>query len=1148
MDIARHVIETYINDTPNLMVRHHIDSFNDFLTTKIPNYIRNSNPIKLSLEDGREIRIFIGGEAGNVTFSPPKSEEFSVLPHSCRLENKTYAFDIQADIEVQYIYEKDKDTQTFKNVLLGQIPLLLKSSLCYLRGLTSEQLYDVNECKLELGGYFIIGGQERVLLIQESLGANMFTAKKRIQGPSPEQIRTRSEKETKEILSKNQKENKFEYICGISCESEDGTLKGRHLLVIPPENKRESDPQKIAKEKDFSNFSNERVATIYLPGFDNEIPLISVFYALGFTTDQAIYDVTFAGIDERTMYDTLFAELILSHDKYLAREILKEDDQQQDMNLLFLRRQTRTRSDGAVFSNLYSKLFSHCEKRDESTASVYKRKGFLLGHMFKMAMDVALGAENTDRDHFRFKRLSASGELMFGEFRRIYNEISSTMKLQLDRRIEFEKQTYKGRELSSLIQEENLPIYWKSYIFLSEFEKSFKGSWNGENGVAQVLSRISYMGSISHLRRINLMMDKETKQVAPRKLHSSSWGYTCPVDNPDGKNIGLIKSLSLFASISTATSIQDLKSKLSYIDITSVNPSHYNSSWTKLFLNSDLIGVIKNTETFHLNLVQLRRESKIPKTVSLTWNILENTYEIFCGAGRPYRYIYQENVKPELIRSLKSWESMKKYMDFIDPAETETVKLSMESFSSLPSEIHGTTIFSPSASIIPFIDHNQAPRNMFACQQVKQTCSWYSTAFDKRFDKDSKMHMHNVQRPICQTWTTHKILGECLSYGENIFVAIAIYGGYNQEDSVILNQAAVDRGQFYLTYYHSYDEQESIIDPATQEHTVIANLTQDSKYRETVERMQGKEYGYLDSEGIIKVGSPVLSDTVLIGMVSPKTNDAGHILGYKDISILPKKGERGRVDAIAKYTTPEGLRGIKIRISESRKPIIGDKFGSRHGQKGTVGILLPEEDMPCTAEGLRPDMIINPHALPSRMTIGQFLECMSSNIGLHLGSYIDGTPFTTQKRIGDTKDILVQLGYHPYGNQFLYNGQSGELIQSEIFLGPTFYQRFKHMVEDKINYRSTGPRTLLTHQPLEGRANDGGLRIGEMERDALLSHGTSHFLQESMMKRSDEHTFLYNKETGVLDYGEDSGQRTMPYSAGLFVKELESMHFQISFS
>lgn len=206
--------------------------------------------------------------------------------------------------------------------------------------------------------------------------------------------------------------------------------------------------------------------------------------------------------------------------------------------------------------------------------------------------------------------------------------------------------------------------------------------------------------------------------------------------------------------------------------------------------------------------------------------------------------------------------------------------------------------------------------------------------------------------------------------------------------------------------------------------------------------------------------------------------------------------------------------------------------------------------MPVTKDGLRPDLIINPHALPSRMTIGQFLEGMSSKIAVELGTTIDGTAFSTQQRLGDTKEALIQLGYHPYGNEFLYNGMNGELIEAEIFMGPTYYQRFKHMVEDKINYRSTGPRTLLTHQPLEGRANDGGLRIGEMERDSLISHGISSFLHESMMLRSDAHEFLFQPETGLLDANPEYPTSTvdMPYTMGLFIHEIESMHIQVKLS
>jgi DNA-directed RNA polymerase II subunit RPB2 len=211
---------------------------------------------------------------------------------------------------------------------------------------------------------------------------------------------------------------------------------------------------------------------------------------------------------------------------------------------------------------------------------------------------------------------------------------------------------------------------------------------------------------------------------------------------------------------------------------------------------------------------------------------------------------------------------------------------------------------------------------------------------------------------------------------------------------------------------------------------------------------------------------------------------------------------------------------------------------------------IPEEDMPTTKDGLRPDIIINPHALPSRMTIGQFLEGMSGKVATHLGVTVDGTAFNTEYRIADTKEILTQLGYHPYGNEFLYNGMNGEFIEAEIFMGPTYYQRFKHMVEDKINYRSTGPRTLLTHQPLEGRANDGGLRIGEMERDSLIAHGISGFLQESMMLRSDAHKFLFQPETGRLDSDPDYPVSTveMPYAMGLFLHEVESLHIQVKLS
>jgi DNA-directed RNA polymerase II subunit RPB2 len=1157
--MARHVITTFLKDTLNPMVRHHLDSYSDFLDIKIPRFIQAMNPFKRSLEDGRQIRIFVGGKDGKVKYvSPVDEEDIAILPHACRLENKTYTFEIRADILVEYEYPDEVQSKTFNDILIGRIPLLLKSSICYLRPMSPDQLYDAGECRFELGGYFIINGQERVLLTQESLGSNMFYAKKRIEPPSADEVRTRSEKELKSIMVGATKENKFEFIAGIYSESEDGTRRVGHLLKIPPKNKVQNDSGIIGKTSDYGSFSTNRLATMQLPGFDNPVPLVSLFYALGFTSDQDIYDIVLAGVRERSLYDSLFAELILSHEKYVASEMAKQEDQTLDANLLFLRRQTRTRSNGAVYTNLYSSLFPHCELNEkESVPAFYRRKAYLLGHMLRMTMDVEIGnTEDSDRDHFRFKRLQASGDLCFNEFRRIYKEVGNKMLLELDRRVEFEKETYKGKNLTNLIQEEGIRnFYWKSYNFLNEFEKSFKGTWDKESGVAQVLSRFSYLGTIAHLRRINLKMDKETKQREPRRLHSSSWGIMCPIDNPDGKNVGMIKSLTLFSKLTTQSPISDVKALVldqpNTRTISVIHPSAWNPLWTKVFVNSDLVCVVlKDTESFHAALIRERRAGNIDKFVSLTWNRLDNEYLIQCDAGRPCRVIYREGTKLETIKACKSWEAIMKHMDYIDAQETECLRISMEPFHpEHPSEIHGSTLFSATGSVMPFTDHNQAPRNMFTCQQVKQACSWYNTAFNKRFDTIAT-HLHSPQQPLCQTWAASILGGGCVPFGENAIVAIAIYGGYNQEDSILINESALKRGMYLTSYYHSYDESESIIDPAAQTHTIFANVVTDPKYRETVSRKDGKNYDYLDADGVIKPGSEVTPSTILVGIVTPRTNSLGQVIGFVDSSVLPKRGQHGVIDAVYRYTTSEGLQGVKIRIVEVRDPVLGDKFGSRHGQKGTVGLRIREEDMPFTKDGLRPDLIINPHALPSRMTIGQFLEGMSSKVAVELGTIVDGTAFSTQQRIGDTKEILTQLGYHPYGNEFLYNGMNGEMIEAEIFMGPTYYQRFKHMVEDKINYRSTGPRTLLTHQPLEGRANDGGLRIGEMERDSLLAHGISNFLNESMTLRSDAHEFLFQPETGLLDANPEypTTMVPIPYSMGLFIHEIESMHIQVKLS
>lgn len=1167
MEVPRHVLHTYFRDNAFPLIQHHIDSYNAFLDVDIPTFIRAYNPIVLELDDKhvkeglrRFIRLYVGGKEGkNIRYASPVEEDGSaVTPNMCRLDNRTYSISLYGDLEFEFESSTKTQTKVMKDVFLGKIPLMLRSNRCYLSGIPGET---IGECKYELGGYFVVDGAERVLVTQEVLGNNMMSGGRR-KATSHDQELKETDTSKKEMALSGQlfrkrlagsimdvELDKKETYVTIKTVSEDGVLGPfPHFLTIPPNVRPKDDIGNVLLHP-----SNEyRLALIQLPGFTDPVPVLSIFHALGFSSHRDIYEATLIDVPDkdRIFYDHIFTQLFMTHKKLM--EIGTQGDEWTKLTKVhkfeseidLLRLYTHNRSTANVMVNLQEFLFSNIEGDKTNMGALLRRKGYMLGQMLRMALDIELGRKPpTDRDAMQFKRFKTSGVLCFEEFHSQYREITKRLTRKLDERIFFESTKYVGEKFAEVVQPENIRYFWGHWMLEAGFIKSFKGEWGGRLGIGQILTRPSYFSALYHLRETMLQIDRTISTAPPRRLYASQFGIMCPIDSPDGSDIGYKKALAVFSKISVATPsanvIRELNATGMFRPIEDIHPSTWKPEWTRIYLNSDLVGAcIGNTEEFHVKLVLARRAKKLDTSVSLGWMRLKNEYRIFCDAGRVIRPVYREGVTPDQVMKAKNWEQMSELLEYIDASETDTHMLSLVPFHPKQmSEIHMTFVMSACANMVPYPDHNPVTRSMFSIAQQKSASSWYNTAYRKRFDTAAMMAV-NPQKPLSQTWMYNEVMGRggCMPYGENAIVAVTVYGGNNQEDSVILNKASIDRGMWRTNYSHSYSLEEEVVDENMKINTVIGNPLMD----ETIKRKPDLDYSKLDANGVVRVGALVDETTVLIGHLSPIYSPTGQVTGHRDKSMEAKRGQTGRVDAVYMYSTPTGRRGVKVRVMEDRPPIIGDKMASRHSQKGTVGQILTEEDMPFSASGMRPDLIFNPHGIPTRMTVGQFLEAASNRLGVHLGSFVDATPFTTDNRIGELRVAMLKNGFEPYGSEVLYNGQTGEQMEVDIFVGPIYYQRLKQMVEDKINYRATGPKKLLTHQPTQGRSNEGGMRIGEMERDGLVAHGMSKFLHESLMQRSDGTRVQFDHERGTFDTSTETLE--VPYAMSLFVKELESLH------
>ena len=1119
-DIGLSVVDCYFRDNPLGLVQHQLASFDDFYKKGIFRIFAERNPIRISKnqdpttgEFRLRANLYLGGKDGtSIYFGKPTIHDEEgpdiMYPNVARLRSMTYAMSIHYDVHVEYFVAQDgksvpaepTHSSVLERVFLGRFPIMLLSNYCVLKGLTPSMRFQLGECRNDYGAYFIIDGKEKCIVSQERFADNMLY----VRGAIADKFLASAE------------------IRSVSDDASKAVRTARVRVVAPTPNKQNGN------------------IVVNVPNIKKPVPLFILMRALGVESDKEIIDFCLLDTAKYETYMELFVPSV--HD---GGQIFS-----QSLALKYLATLTRNKTVPHVLEILSDYFLPHIGELN------FREKAYFVGHMVREALRVMTGEKKpTDRDSFRYKRIDEPGRLLYDLFKEYYSLQQRLIYQKIDKEYYYKQGVY-TKDFIKLIDGNKKEIFAERSVE-SGFRKAFKGNWGASPqtkrmGIVQDLNRLSYNAALSHVRKINLPLDSSAKVIGPRLLAGSQWGIIDPVDTPDGGNVGLHKHMSILAKITTRTSPDPCLTLLSrscnMMELSNMSPRQA-SAMTKVVVNGRWIGGVSDPRECTQRLRAERRIGKIDPFISVLWAIEEGTLYVNTDAGRLCRPVFyvsdgtpsfdESNVKGALRDKTAEWTrlvhgspSAPAVVEYLDTAEAEgaLIAFDVEKLDSAPYthlEVHPSLIFGVMGNQVVFPENNQLPRDLFACGQMRQAVSLYHSNYQTRIDKMGVV-LNNGQTPLVKSRYLDKISKEQHPYGENAIVAIMCYGGYNVEDSILVNKGAIDRGIFRTTYFNMYEDRE--------ESSTVGGTQVDSRFaRVSEEAVAGLRPGYdyedLGKDGLIAEGTVLDDKRVVIGKITTNVEDPD--VGI-DSSTFAKKGQLGIVDKSFITTGDEGFRIAKVRVRHERVPAIGDKFCSRCGQKGTIGLIIDEANMPFTKDGIRPDIIVNPHALPSRMTIGQLVECLMGKACAHHGSFGDCTAFTNKgQKATEFGDLLTSYGYASSGCEILYNGESGEAIESDIFIGPTYYMRLKHMVKDKINYRARGPRTVLTRQTVQGRANDGGLRIGEMERDTILAHGASKFLQESMLERGDKYFMAVCDETGMVAvYNETNDLFLSPYADG----------------
>ncbi|MEJ2267454.1 MAG: DNA-directed RNA polymerase subunit B [Nanoarchaeota archaeon] len=1069
------IVKKYLNE--HSLVESNVTSFNDFLEHRMQEIV---DEISEGINNEEfEIKL------GKVKIGKPKiivadGSSSLIMPFEARLRKLTYAAPVTLEITVK------KDDQIDSEIVeIGKIPVMVKSKACNTHGMTKDELIQNHNDPLDPGGYFIIKGNERVMIMAEDLAENQPF----IENDSKGNLRLR-------LFS----------------------LKGTYRIPVTLAENKEG-----LFEISFSRFK--------------ELPAIVILKALGMTKESEIAKYIGKETDNLIVNLYEFVDLATKEDAmmYIAEKT----------NLQGTKKEILDRVKQRIDSYLLPHIGQEKGDRMKKATTLCKLiKQFLISKKNPKL--------RTDKDHYANKRVRLSGDLLATLFRVNLGILIRDIQYSLQK-------STKRRKFFSI------KIIAKSTLFSHRVESAIAtGSWTGErSGITQNMDKTNYLAIISQLQRVSSMLASEQENVLARMLHPTHYGRFCPIETPEGTEIGLRKNLAILSKVSTRTELDENE----FLKIIKEDIDESGLEGKEVFFNGRFIGNVKNPQEFVKKIKEKRRDSEFPVQMNIRYDDNFEMITISTEPGRVLRpLIIVEDGNPRLKNEhliqieqgeLK-WDDLVKkgIIEYLDASEEENslVALYEEELTSTHThlEIDAIDLFGAVTSLVPYGNHDQSSRLNRGSKTQKQALGIYAANYLCRLDTDVSI-LQYPQKPIVRSFTYDTL--DIYPAGQNLMVAIMTYEGYNMEDALVFNKGSLDRGVGRSFYFRPYSAVEMNYAGGLKDEITIPE-------KDTSGYRTEESYRFLEKDGVVYPEAEVNETEVLIGKTSPPKflSEAREISvkTKKESSVTMRQEEKGLVESVFITEDNEGNKIVRVKTRDQRIPELGDKFATSHGQKGVIGMIAPEEDIPFTSRGVKPDVLFNPHGLPSRMTVGYLLELLAGKLGCVKGETIDGTCFAGTDK-NELERQLKELGFRYDGKETMYNGITGKRMKSRIFIGNLYYLKLKYMVRNKLHGRASGKVALLTRQPIEGRARGGALRLGEMEQQALVAHGASLLLKERY--DSDKVRLPICSKCGSIGIDDNIRRKIvcpicgsedvefveMSYAFKLLLEELQGLHIHTKF-